>query len=133
MFVYNLDVVATLAAWAGIDLITDGRDLTPLVERDPWEDRSFVTGAFDNWVTYQDRSSKLMRRIEDPDGISKAKLYDLRQDRQEEKNIAGEEPAIVEELYQRIVQDAGGDIPHFEIPTTFADGSKWLRSFVPDS
>jgi arylsulfatase A-like enzyme len=133
MFVYNIDVVATLAAWAGVDLATEGQDLMPLVEGGPWEDRPFVTGAFDNWVTYQDQSHKLIRRIDDPDGVSNAKLYDLRQDPQEQHNIAPDEPALVEELYRRILRDAGGDVPHYEFPTTFADGSKWHRSFMPDT
>jgi arylsulfatase A-like enzyme len=133
MFVYNLDVVATLAAWAGIDLITDGLNLTPLTEGDSWEDRPFVTGAFDSWVTYQDRAFKLIRRIDDADDASSAKLYDLQQDPQEKNNIARKEPGLVEELYQRILRDAGGNIPRHQIPTTFADGSTWHRSIVPDS
>ena len=99
----------------------------------PWQDRPFVTGAFDNWVTYQDRSHKLIRRIDDNDGVSDAKLYDLREDPQEHNNIAREEAVLAEELYQRILQDAGGDIPNYRVPTTFADGSTWHRSFMPDS
>ena len=57
----------------------------------------------------------------------------MRVDPQERNNIAGEEPVLVEELYQRILQDAGGEIPHYQIPTTFADGSTWHRSFMHDS
>jgi arylsulfatase A-like enzyme len=132
-FVYNVDVVATLAAWAGVELTTQGRDLTPLVQGAPWEDRPFVTGALDNWVTYQDRTHKLIRRLDATDGATTAKLFDLRKDPQEQNNIAREEPGLVEELFQRILRDAGGEIPHYQMPTTFADGSTWHRSFMPDS
>jgi arylsulfatase A-like enzyme len=132
-YVYNIDAVATLAAWAGVDLATEGQNLTPLVEGGQgWEDRAYVTGAFDNWATYQDLSYKLIRQTGDSDGTTNAKLYDLRKDPQEQHNIALDEPALVEELYRRILRDAGGDVPRYEIPTTFADGSKWHRSLVPD-
>jgi arylsulfatase A-like enzyme len=132
-FVYNIDVVETLAAWAGIELITEGRDLTPLMEGGPWEDRPYVTGAFDNWVTYQDRAHKLIQCTDHVDDPTYAKLYDLRKDPREQNNIAVEELALVKELYKRILQDAGGDVPHYQIPRTFADGSTWHRSFMPDS
>jgi arylsulfatase A-like enzyme len=127
-WVYNVDVVETLAAWAGVDLDTEGRDLTPLMEGVAWEDRPFVTGAFDNWVTYQDRSYKLIRCI---DGAGASKLYDLQHDPYEEQDIAPENPALVDKLYQRILQDAGGEIPRYQCPKTFADGSRWHRSVVP--
>ena len=129
-FVYNIDVTETLAAWAGIEFATAGRDLTPIMQGNHWEDRPFVTGAKDNWVTYQDRSYKLIGCIDD---VTNSKLYDLREDPQEQNNIAREEQALVKEFYQRILEDAGGEIPRYQAPKTFADGSTWLRSVVSDT
>jgi hypothetical protein len=103
------------------------------LEGGPWKDRPFVTGGLDNWVTYQDRSYKLMQCSDNMDGIQKSKLYDLRTDPVEQYNIAHKEPALVKELCQHVIQDAGGEIPRYQRPKTFADGSKWHRSVVPDS
>ncbi|MBI4027484.1 MAG: sulfatase [Verrucomicrobia bacterium] len=129
-FVYNIDVVTTLAAWAGVKLQTDGLDLTPVLRggascRD--EQRSYVTGAFDNWATYQDRRYKLIQSFRGIGDPANSKLYDLGDDPMEQRNIAVKKATMVKELYQRILKDAGGKLPTYQMPWTFADGSRPLR------
>jgi arylsulfatase A-like enzyme len=125
--VYNIDVVTTLAAWAGARLETDGMDLTPIVRGKRRAGRPYVTGAFHNWATYQDSRYKLIQSFAGPGDPAHSKLYDLKADPGERHNLARRKPALVERLHRRILKDAGGELPTYPIPTTFADGSQPMR------
>ena len=46
---------------------------------------------------------------------SDPQLYDLKQDPGEERNIAQQNETIVKRMYDRILQDAGGSIPNYDI------------------
>ena len=43
-------------------------------------------------------------------------LYDLNEDPDEKWNIAARNENIVKRMHNRIVQDAGGSIPNYDIP-----------------
>jgi arylsulfatase A-like enzyme len=127
VFAYNIDVVATLAAWGGAKLDCDGKDLTPIVRGATREGRSYVTGAFNNWATYQDRRYKLLQHFSGTIDAANSKLYDLTADPMETNNLAEKNRGLVKEFHQRILQDAGGELPTYKVPTTFADGSRPTR------
>jgi arylsulfatase A-like enzyme len=123
-FVYNIDVVTTLAAWGGVKLDTHGRDLTPIVRGKTRVGRPYVTGAFNNWATYQDRRYKLIQSYAGPGNPAHSRLFDLDADPGEMHDIAKRKPDVVRKLYRRILDDAGGELPTYQVPTTFADGSR---------
>lgn len=123
-FVYNIDLVTTLAAWGGAKLQTDGRDLTPILRGKKREGRRYVTGAFNDWATYQDRRYKLIQSFAGVGDPANSRLFDVVADPDERRNIATKKRDVVKQLYRRILDDAGGDLPTYQIPTTFADGSR---------
>lgn len=127
-FAYNIDAVATLAAWAGVKLECDGCDLTPIVRGTTREGRPHVTGAFHDRATYQDRRWKLIQHFSGKIDADHSRLYDLTTDPMETKDVAKSHPEVVKELFQRILHDAGGELPTYTMPTTFADGSRLKRS-----
>jgi arylsulfatase A-like enzyme len=126
-FVYNTDVVATLAACAGVKFPCDGLDLTPILRGKQRAGRPYVTGAFHNWATYQDRRWKLIQHFAGVGNPAHSKLYDLVSDPYEQRNIASKNMDVVRKLFPRILEDAGGELPMYQLPTTFADGSQLTR------
>jgi arylsulfatase A-like enzyme len=123
-FAYNIDVVTTLAAWAGVEMETHGRDLTPILRGRARAGRPYVTGAFNNWATYQDRRYKLIQSFAGPGDPANSRLYDLKADPGETRNVARRNMDLVRKFHRRILDDAGGDLPTYKSFWTFADGSR---------
>ena len=118
-YVYNHDLFTTLISMAGIKLEhkVDGINIWEYVEKEKVEfRRSYVTSAFANYFMYRDDDYWL---ITDREG-GEAQLYILKEDPKLEKNVAKEMPDLVKQLYQKIVEDAGGQIPKLEAPPSTA-------------
>jgi arylsulfatase A-like enzyme len=120
--VYNVDVVPTILAATGAELRgpVDGQDLTPLLTGAPgWHARPYLTSAYNNFAWLLDGDYCLNVRF---DGHA-ARLVDVRADPAHAHNLAEARPGVVRDLFELIRADAGGDLPAYERPTTFADGS----------
>ena len=118
-YVYNHDLFTTLISMAGVKLEhkVDGINIWEYVEKEDFElRRSYVTSAFANYLMYRDDDYWLITNREG----GEAKLYMLKEDPKLEENVAGERPDLVRQLYQRIVEDAGGSIPRIEAPPAIA-------------
>jgi hypothetical protein len=79
-----------------------------------------VTSAFRDFAWIFTRDHALNVRF---DG-AQPRLTDIQADPGYERDLAAEHPELVQELFARIVADAGGDLPTYARPTTFADGSR---------
>jgi arylsulfatase A-like enzyme len=107
-FVYDHDILPTIAAWAGLELPrpVDGRDLWPLIAgREPG--REFVTSGMGEYVRYQDREFHFQARNNGTEPL----LFVLADDPGLEQNVAAQMPDVVSRLYAKIVADAGGPLP----------------------
>jgi arylsulfatase A-like enzyme len=112
-FVYNHDLFATVCRLAGVEhgIKVDGINVFNYVEKESAEvGRSYVTSGFGYYIMYRDEEYWF---ISSRDG-GEAQLYDLKRDPKLQKNIAGECPELVEKLYRKIVEDAGGSLPKLE-------------------
>ncbi|MBI3972116.1 MAG: sulfatase [Chloroflexi bacterium] len=124
--VYNLDIVPTMLAAAGVPGTTwgdavDGRDLTPLLTgADGWRSRQYLTSAYGTFAWIQTGDYVLNAGV---DG-AQPRLIVLHDDPGHERNLAGERPDLVRELFALLRDDAGGDLPAYERPMTYADGSR---------
>ena len=120
--VYNLDVVPTILAATGAEIRgrVDGQDLTPLLTGTVgWSPRPYLTSAMNNFAWLLDDNHCFNVRI----AVEAPRLVDVRADPAHEHDLAAERPAVVRDLFELIRADAGGDLPTYERPTTFADGS----------
>lgn len=110
---YNHDLTATLLRMIGVtpQQAMDGIDLWPLV-RGGGQGRDYVTIAWGPLVTVITDEWWYNANIWGEAPL----LYDVRNDRNLEHNLAAQKPELCESLRQCAVQDAGG-----KIPETFAD------------
>ena len=107
-FVYDHDLLPTIAAWAGVDLPVpvDGIDLWPVIEG-AGSGRDFVTCSMGEYVRYQDREFHFMARN---DG-SEQQLFSPADDPGLENNLVDSMPDVGSRLFESIVADAGGPLP----------------------
>lgn len=114
-FTQTQDVASTLLAGAGVrrPSFMDGVNLLPLLEGQERKlsARSYVTGAYSSIVFARDRRWSYMsdNQNEDP------RLYDIRRDRREVRDVAGAHPGQLRKMYRgMVIRDAGGDpLPRF--------------------
>jgi arylsulfatase A-like enzyme len=111
------DVTPTLLGAAGLKVPRkmDGEDLTKVFKGRKRERRTYFTSAMKDWVCISDGRWLLMchnqgRKDEFGRG---PKLYDLRRDPAERRNVARRHRDQVRRLYGLIRRDAGGPLPKF--------------------
>ena len=111
-FASTHDVGPTLLSLAGIDPPDwmEGVDLSPLLDGEqPAEDRPFhYGGMYNRFFIRTDRWCL----IADCRGQER-KLYDLVLDPEERKNVVDENPRLAEQLYQQVLESAGGPLPYY--------------------
>ncbi|MEM3714011.1 MAG: sulfatase [Nitrososphaeria archaeon] len=120
-FVYNIDIFSTILDFLGfkINWNVDSISFRRVIEGDGESFRDFVTCRFGDYVFYKDESYTLICKIDK----SEAQLYDLRNDPRHEKNLASEDMEKVDELFGKILEDAGGELPKYELGTRV--GAAW--------
>lgn len=127
-FVYSHDLFPTILALLGLEPPrgqSDGIDIWNYVAGKPAPKRKYVTSIFRNYVWAKDKEFSYMSRS---DGRA-PRLYDLKADPSQRKNIASERQDKVEEMFLRVLADAGTPIPDYEAETQTED-SQW---FMPPS
>ncbi|MGH3088841.1 MAG: sulfatase-like hydrolase/transferase [Rubrobacteraceae bacterium] len=112
-FAATHDIPATILGFLDVGASggTDGLDLTPLFEGEaPDEERShFSTGYHDySWA----RDEKYIMFCQNKGGD--AHLFDAENDPDQNTDLAGENPDIVERMFDEyILEDAGGSLPNY--------------------
>jgi arylsulfatase A-like enzyme len=112
-FASTHDVGPTLLSMLGVDRPRwmEGTDLSPVLDGGrPPERRDFHYGGMynrfyirtDDWVLIGDNRGQ------------ERHMYDLRLDPHEYDNVVGQHPRVNEELYQTVLQAAGGPLPYYE-------------------
>lgn len=107
------DVAPTILGALGLEPPSpmDGTDLTPLLEgKDPEEERSHLTAGYHDHAWARDEEYAL---IVSHDG-SEPRLFDLREDPDQTRNVASERPEVVKRMFREyILADAGGPLPDY--------------------
>ncbi|MBT4503899.1 MAG: sulfatase [Gemmatimonadetes bacterium] len=108
--VYSLDIPATVMAGTGVEPVgaIEGQSLLPLVEGgDGFEARDYVTCRYGNSVWYRDDRTWFFSRGD----FSGARVFDLEADPDCQVDIAEGAEDRIGLARERILADAGGDIP----------------------
>jgi arylsulfatase A-like enzyme len=106
-FASTHDVAPTVLGALGIEPPSpmEGQDLGVLLDGNEAEPREHFTAGYHNYVWARDDSYAMFART---DG-SEAKLFDLREDPNMDKDIAGSHPDIVKRMWtDYVLRDAGG-------------------------
>jgi arylsulfatase A-like enzyme len=106
------DVAPTLASLAGLrrPATFEGADLSPVLGGGaPAEDRPYAVGGYGNHSFVRDHRWGYMVRNDWGD----ERLYDLRADRDERRNVAARRPAVTADMRDRIRRAAGGRPPNY--------------------
>ena len=110
-FASTHDVAQTVLSLAGVRApgAMNGEDLSVLFDgREPPE-RRYFTSCYANHLLAGDGRWVLISDSEE----TEQQLYDSREDPQQTRNIAAQNPNKVDELWQALVDDAGGTLPQF--------------------
>jgi arylsulfatase A-like enzyme len=110
-FVSTHDVAPTLLSFQGITVPgrMEGEDLTVMFEGADPPERDYWTTAYADHVAAGDGRYLL---IADNQGKER-RLFDTEADPDEENDVAGDNPDVVDRLWRNIVNDAGGTMPVF--------------------
>jgi arylsulfatase A-like enzyme len=110
-FVSTHDVAPTLLSFQGITVPgrMEGEDLTVMFEGADPPERDYWTTAYADQVAAGDGRYLL---IADNQGKER-RLFDTEADPDEENDVAGDNPDVVDRLWRNIVNDAGGTMPVF--------------------
>jgi arylsulfatase A-like enzyme len=110
-FVSTHDVAPTILSFQGLTVPgrMDGEDLTVMFEGADPPERDYWTTAYSANVAAGDGRWLL---ISDNQGKER-RLYDTEADPSEEKDVASDNPDVVDRLWQNILNDAGGTMPVF--------------------
>jgi len=122
-YVYNHDIVPTILRFLSIEspTPTDGNELWSLINGER-EGRSYATSGFNGYVWTEDREFAYVSNY----SRKREYLYDLRKDPNQTQNIAEENKNIADAMFQRILQEAGGElIDHRAIMTKAAE--EWYK------
>ena len=106
------DVAPTILGFLGIEPPSpmDGQDLSVLLYGAQPENRDHFTLGYDEYVWTRDDRYVMVSRN---DG-SEAKLYDLSEDPNMNRNIAGSNRHIVRRMFEGyVLEDAGGPLPRY--------------------
>jgi arylsulfatase A-like enzyme len=123
-FVQHHDIPATILALLGIESEEplEGVNLWDFVDGPGGQRRPYVTAAFSNYVWCRDQRYAYIARN---DG-KEARLYDMEADPEQLQDIAVAEPEVCGEMFQRVLDDAGGPLPNYPLVRLVA--SEWLAT-----
>jgi arylsulfatase A-like enzyme len=114
--IYNIDMAATVYGLAGIDehQAIHGRSLMPLLTGDgKWERREYVTSRYGDAVCYIDDDHWIRADVHG----SLGEAFEVRADPLCQHDIAESlDSAVLEMAWERILADAGGELPVYEDP-----------------
>jgi len=112
-YVSTHDVAPTLLALAGIQspVKMEGRNVWEWVTGEKEDRREYITSIYGGYVWCRDEEYAYIANLDGGD----ARLYDLREDPEQHENIAEEKTEICEKMYKRVLSDAGGALPHYQI------------------
>ena len=112
-FVYTLDVPATVCAAGGTAPHegVHGRSLLDLLEGRHYSARDYVTCRYSNCVFYRDDRTWYFSNIH----WQNARLFDLEASEPFRKNIAPQAADRVAKAKRRILEDAGGALPVYDL------------------
>ncbi len=109
--VYNLDMSAMVYELAGVaeHQPIDGRSLLPLITGEgKWQPREYITCRYNDSLCYIDDDHWLRTNVKK----ELCEAFAVQQDPGCQHNIADSlEPAIFEEAWEKIMADAGGEMP----------------------
>jgi arylsulfatase A-like enzyme len=110
-FASTHDVAPTILSFQGITVPgrMEGEDLTVMFDGADPPEREYWTTAYADHVAAGDGRWLL---IADNQGKER-RLFDTEADPDEEEDVAGDNPDVVDRLWQRILNDAGGTMPVF--------------------
>lgn len=111
-FASTHDLGPTVLSMAGVEAPQrmDGVDLSSLFDGNQPSPRSYAYGGYKNsFFLRTDRWA--LSGINEP---GKFKLFDLKEDPGETRNLAGRNPRKVRELYEIVKRNAGGELPYYE-------------------
>jgi len=110
-FAQTHDIAPTILSMVGVRAPRqmNGTDLSPLFRGRRPSGRSYAYGGYtnsfyirtDRWSVFGDNRGRELR------------LYDLRQDRRERRNMASTDPAKARQLYRVVRRRAGGRLPYY--------------------
>ena len=107
------DIAPTVLGAVGIEPPSpmDGQDLTVLLDGgEPEQQRPHFSASYHNHVWSKDERYTMFART---DG-AEAKLFDVKEDPEMNRDIAGSNPDIVKRMYNDyVVKDAGGPLPRY--------------------
>jgi arylsulfatase A-like enzyme len=104
------DVAPTVLGTLGIDSLSpmEGQDLSVLLDGKEPEPRNHFTSAFKDHVWSRDEDYVMFAR----NGGAAARLYDVRTDPLQTRNLAEDAPETVEKMFEEyVLGDAGGSLP----------------------
>jgi arylsulfatase A-like enzyme len=110
-FASTHDVAQTVLSFAGVRApgAMNGEDLSVLFDgREPPE-RRYFTSCYANYLLAGDGRFIFITDSEE----NEPELYDSREDPEQVRNVAGQNPDKVQELRQALIDDAGGTLPQF--------------------
>jgi arylsulfatase A-like enzyme len=110
-FVSTHDVAPTILSFQGLTVPgrMEGEDLSVMFDGGDPPERAYWTTAYADQVAAGDGRYLL---IADNQGHER-RLFDTEEDPAEERDVAGDNPEIVNRLWQNILDDAGGTMPVF--------------------
>jgi arylsulfatase A-like enzyme len=131
-FVQNHDIVPTildllglLDRWPGATAVDRpewaGRSALPLIEGRPdARGRDFVITGWGDYASVRDRDWNYVVNFEQPDGSER--LYDLRNDPYEQRDVASDHPDVVRERRRRLEALLGQELPP-NLPDKYRPGT----------
>lgn len=124
-FAQHHDIAPTILAMLGIGLpeAMEGINLWDFVDGAGGRRRQYVTSGFNNYVWCRDDRYVYMSRN---DG-AEARLYDVETDPHQLDDVSAARPEVCQEMFQRVLADAGGPLPNYDVIPHMA--TEWYRMF----
>lgn len=89
-----------------------GQDLSAVQDGEDVQPRGHFTSGYGNYVRTCDSQYVMLAR----DDKDSPKLFDLRNDPQETRDVASNFPEVVDRMYQDyVLKDAGGSLPVYGV------------------
>lgn len=125
-FAQHHDIPATILALLGIEPpeVLEGINLWDFADGCGGQRRQYVTSAFNDYVWCRDDRYVYMAR----NSGAEARLYDMEADPQQLDDIAAAKPEVCEEMFQRVLADAGGPLPTYDVLPHMA--TEWYRMWA---
>jgi arylsulfatase A-like enzyme len=110
-FASTHDIGPTILAMAGLDVPRwmEGVDLSPLFAGRRLPERPYAYGGYSN--AHYIRSDEWA--FIGSNGRGSRKLFDLKRDPSEHRNLAHRRPQLARQLHRRVVEEAGGRLPYY--------------------